>query len=551
MRQQLGARRVDVVVVGSGLAGCATALAASDHGLRVLLLEKDTLLGGKTTWSNGGLWIPDNDLAREAGIADSRDEARAYMEYLAAGFATEAHRDAYVDGADAALNYFRGLGLKFELVRNVSDIYYGMAPGAKPEGRMVEVALYAALELGAWRERVRVSPYTTRRATFGEAVRWGGRGSFAGWDADVQAQREAADARALGAGIVAAFVGALLERDVTIEVDAPVRELVVDGDGRISGVVAEIGGQTTTIRADAGVVLATGGYENAPALIAAYDDLPLRAQFPAGLTGDALVMAGEAGATIRAIPRQLTSFLGYDVPAANGAHASFRTAGTHELPLPHGIVVNRAGRRFGDEAFFQKLLNGLREFDVATHRYANVPCFFIFSRSFVEKYGFGGAPVGGVPAFVSRSERVESLATQLGIDPAGLGREIERFNGFAASGVDADFGRGGMAWSRAYAGDGRSANPNLGALDPPFYGVALQPTGGGSAGLLTNVVAQVIGHRGTPLAGLYACGDCAAAVDFGVGYQAGLSLGRSLIFGLAAVRHMSRERTVPAAGGQR
>jgi 3-oxosteroid 1-dehydrogenase len=54
----------DVVVVGSGLAGCAAALAAAAHGLRTIALEKDLLAGGKTAWSNGGMWIPCNDFAR-------------------------------------------------------------------------------------------------------------------------------------------------------------------------------------------------------------------------------------------------------------------------------------------------------------------------------------------------------------------------------------------------------------------------------------------------------------------------------------------------------
>lgn len=213
-----------------------------------------------------------------------------------------------------------------------------------------------------------------------------------------------------------------------------------------------------------------------------YEDLPLRSQFPELLTGDGMIMAAEIGATIRTIPRILSIFLGYDVPASDGKPTSFRSAGTHELPLPHSMVVNNAGRRFGDEAFFQKLLSGLRDFDVPTHHFTNLPCYFIISRGYVEKYGFGGAPAGSVPSFVARADRVETLAEQLGIDPAGLGAEVARFNGFVETGIDADFGRGRLAWSRSYGGDLRNANPNLGILEPPFYGVRLHPTGGMSAG---------------------------------------------------------------------
>jgi len=308
----------------------------------------------------------------------------------------------------------------------------------------------------------------------------------------------------------------------------------------VCGVVVDAGGKAETIVARHGVVLAAGNYENNAALVRNYEDLPMRSQFPGGLTGDALIMAAEIGATVRTIPRILAIFLGYDVPAQNGAPAAFRSAGTHELPLPHSMVVNAAGRRFGDEAFFQRLLNGLRDFDVATHRFRNLPCYFVFSQAYVEKYGFGGAPAGSVPAFVPRGERVEALAAQLGIDPDGLGAEVERFNGFVAAGADADFDRGGLAWSRSYGGDARNRNPNLGRLEPPFYGVRLYPTGGTSAGLLTTVDAQVVGQRGAPIPGLYASGDCSAHVDMGCGQQAGISLGRMLIFGLAAARAMRR-----------
>lgn len=535
----------DVVVVGSGLAGCAAALAAVDHGLRTIVLEKEALAGGKTAWSNGGMWIPGNDFAREAGIADSLDEARAYMHFLGAGFEVEENLDAYVDGANEALRYFRGLGLAFQLVRNVSDIYYGIHPGAKSEGRMVEISLFPAVELGEWRRRVRVSPYAQRRATFDEAVRWGGRGSFAGWDANLQAEREAVDARALGAGLVAAFIKALLDRGVPVQLGTPAERLLVES-GRVTGVVATIDGEEREIAARHGVVLAAGGYENSPALIHDYEELPLVGQFPGGLTGDGLVMAAEIGAKVRAIPHVLAIFLGYEVPAADGRTAAFRSAGTHELPLPHSMVVNDAGRRFADEAFFHSVLNALHEFDVSKHRYTNLPCFFILSRAYVEKYGFAGAGVGNVPTWVARGERIEDVASQLGIDASGLSAEVARFNAFVEGGRDEDFGRGELAWSRSYGGDARNANPNLGRLDPPFYGVRLHPTGGASAGLLTNIDGQVVGHRGTPIEGLYASGDCSAHVDMGMGQQAGISLGRMLIFGFAAARHMARlvERAV-------
>jgi hypothetical protein len=39
------------------------------------------------------------------------------------------------------------------------------------------------------------------------------------------------------------------------------------------------------------------------------------------------------------------------------------------------IVVNRAGRRIGDESFFPSMVPTLRQFVTATHHYAKLPCF--------------------------------------------------------------------------------------------------------------------------------------------------------------------------------
>ncbi len=59
---------VDVVVVGSGAAGAAAAIAAHDAGGRALILEKLSTPGGLSILSGGGL----------AGATDAR-HAEAYL----------------------------------------------------------------------------------------------------------------------------------------------------------------------------------------------------------------------------------------------------------------------------------------------------------------------------------------------------------------------------------------------------------------------------------------------------------------------------------------
>ena len=71
---------VDFVVVGSGAGGLAGAIAAKLSGLNPLIIEKAPVWGGTSALSGGGVWIPNNPLMKRDGVADSDEEALAYLE---------------------------------------------------------------------------------------------------------------------------------------------------------------------------------------------------------------------------------------------------------------------------------------------------------------------------------------------------------------------------------------------------------------------------------------------------------------------------------------
>jgi len=215
-------------------------------------------------------------------------------------------------------------------------------------------------------------------------------------------------------------------------------------------------------------------------------------------------------------------------------------AGIVELCSPHTILVNKYGRRFADETFFQGIVPQLRLFDPVRHEYPNLPAYLIFDAQYLKKYSFANRPVGGaVPQTVSRAGNLVELAVKLGIDSDQLEKTARRFNGFVETGVDEDFHRGEHQWKLASATAAQSTSGSLGTIaEPPFYGIELQPAGGSSVGLLTDVWGRVIHQRRHPVPGLYASGNAAAATEHGVGYQAGLSLASSMTFSYLAVRHM-------------
>ena len=73
----------DVVVVGSGNGGLTAALCSYEMGTRdVLVVEKSDLYGGTSSISGGGVWIPCNRYARQAGAEDSLENARTYLRQL-------------------------------------------------------------------------------------------------------------------------------------------------------------------------------------------------------------------------------------------------------------------------------------------------------------------------------------------------------------------------------------------------------------------------------------------------------------------------------------
>jgi 3-oxosteroid 1-dehydrogenase len=521
---------VDVVVVGSGMAGLAAALAARRCSMQVALLEKADRLGGSTSYSWGFLWVAPNHLAQAAGEQDDPQAIRSYLEFLSGGQADSARMEAFVSRAPEALRFFEGCGIEFQLVKSFTDHYFGIAPGTRKFGRTLETKLVRCDDLGRWRDKV-LAPPAPFRVTGDEMVAWGGMNNAVHWPAGTMAEREQRDARGLGVGLVSHFLKALLRLGVEPRTGCAVRRLIVD-NARVAGVETAEGER---IIARKGVMIASGGYESNPELVQQFEAVPgWVSQFPATLTGDGLLMAQEAGAAIRTLRANLTVFLGYTVP---GDPPFFRLAGIIEMFSPHTMVVNRAGQRFADEAYFQNVVPSLLRFDPATHRYPNLPCFLVFDQQFVDSFWTAGA---AVPEWFARGSTMEELGGKLDIDAAGLGATVQRFNGFARAGKDQDFKRGEAAWNLAKE-TGREGKRSLGTLErAPFYGIELHPSSIGSAGIAADELGRVLHVRGQPIAGLYVSGNAAARTEYGAGYQLGHSLTSGMTFSYLAVRHMEQ-----------
>jgi 3-oxosteroid 1-dehydrogenase len=530
----------DVVILGSGIAGLSAALAAHEAGLKPLLLEKSDLLGGGTTNSYGLIWVGENHIQLDAGLKDNRSDIISYMRFLGGGEHNEERLVTFVERSPAVLKRFADWGIPFRLVRGVTDHYFGMAPGAVTEGRTLEAELISGFELGPWKDRIVIPDDVPCYVTAEEQVLWGGMNRFSQWDQDVVRERKARDMRGKGLGLVCHFVKALNDRGIAIKTGQKIQSLLFDGQ-RVAG-VRMAGG--TTIPAAKGVVLATGGYDWNVKLARDLEGLPdLVPMGPESLTGDGLVLGAEVGANIHRIQNSLFLMLGYTVPSTEpGRPPVSCRASIVELFCPHTMVVNRAGKRFADESFFQGIVPTLRQFDTFKHEYPNLPCYLIFDWQYLNQFSFGNRPVGApVPETIPRADNLPDLAKKLGISVEGFMKTIERFNDFARAGIDQDFHRGELKWKLASAKGRTGKNPALGTIEtPPFYGVELLPSIANSAGLVANTAAQVMNHRKLPIPGLYASGVVAVRDEGGAGYQAGLTLAAAMTFSYLAVEHMVR-----------
>lgn len=534
----------DFVCVGSGIGGLSAAIVAHDAGCKVVVVEKAAKLGGVSAYSGGELFVPNHHLLRDANIADSREEGKKYLEFLAAGYADPRLQALLLDVGPVATKYFHDkAGVKWKIIKDFPDYHYPKAPGTLAAGRYLEVELFTGADLGDWQKRTYLSPHMPNGITHDELFAWGGFVNVMKWDFGLMGKRYKHDMRGFGPGMMAYFVkAALVDRNIPAYLESPVRSLVVE-DGRVVGVRVERGGKDFFVRAKKGVVLATGGYDWHPDYPKYFEQLPeWQSMCQPSVEGDAMVMGQEIGAAIAAVPaNNLGLFFGYRVPGEE-QDGKPMWRGSWEGGFPHAIWVNRAGQRFADESFYRDYLPKVRAWDGVKQTQPNFPPFLIFDSSYRAKYPLGTfLPVQDLPEeLVARGETLRELAGKLGIDADGLEATVARFNRMAEAGVDTDFDRGTYPWAAMMTGDRERKNPNLGPLDKaPYYGLRLRvaSVGVNAAGLKTNVDAQVVHARGNPIEGLYAVGNAAAPLDIGAGYQSGLSNLRGMVGGYLAAKH--------------
>jgi 3-oxosteroid 1-dehydrogenase len=549
---------VDLLIAGSGGGGMVAGLAALDSGLQPLIIEKQALVGGSTGLSGGIVWLPNNPLMRAEGIADSHEDGLAYLADVVGDIgaaSSPARREMFLTAGYEMMNFLLRKGVRLERCAGWSD-YYPNHKGGNEVGRAVEGVPFDAAQLGQWRDTVQ--PPLAKNYGFVvktnelRSVQYFNRAPRAFAVASrVFLRTTAARVRRRtiltnGASLIAQMLKVLIDLsdgDPPVWTNAAMDDLVIE-DGRVIGARVVRDGSALNVAAKMGVLLAAGGFGHNADMRRRYSgDQPNEAKWSianAGDTGEVLQTAMRLGAKTDLLDEAwwLPSVFISDGGAVAGSLGVGRQR-------PGAIYVDSTGRRFCNES------NSYVEVGKAMYANKAVPCWMVFDHGYVRRYVAGANPLKRrLPpelierGHVKRGDTIGELAREIDVPADGLAHTIERFNRFAAKGLDPDFGRGQSAYNDCLGDPGYRPNASIGPLDrAPYYATKVYPADVGTCGgVITDEHAQVVDEQDRVIEGLYATGNTTATVMGRTYPGAGASIAASMVFGYVAARHAAGRR---------
>jgi len=493
------AKEADVVVVGYGAAGVATAITAHDAGAKVLILEK------APKGEEGG-----NSRVAGQGWCDLTpvDTAITYFNALCGPYTVEQEIvRAWAEEMGKNADWVRGLGGgAVEIAKGPDGAEFPELPGAEC------VRMYSV------------------DGTIGFEKLW----------------------KVLKASVE--------KRNIEVLYATPGKELIQDSQSKeIIGIKAEAEGAPFNIKARKAVVLTCGGFENNQEMIRDY--LPnLACAFPVGTpynTGDGITMAMEVGADLW----HMNNISGpwYYLKAPEYPSVMELVAQHQRKEIPGGMIIVAAdGTRFKNEKHDvthgkHNVTHGkIQVYGQWVQSPAPYPMFMI-----IDQVMFSGGPLHDnnlyhgwnsllkvydwsrdnsvelEKGWINKAASIPELARTIGLDPATLEDTINKWNTYCETGNDTDFGRTKM-------------------LEPiknaPYYAIEISPAFSSTqGGPRRNAKAQIVRPNRSAIPRLYSAGELGSIHSFL--YQGGGNLSECMAFGRIAGRNAAKEK--PLVQGQR
>ena len=415
------------------------AVRAGQLGLDVVLLEKMPFMGGAISISGGNQVVMGSRMQQDLGVTD--DSVESMVE------------DFMANGAD--LNVPELITLYAENVGETSDWLQENGVTFNLEGGLHKLAEYS---------HDRELAYT---------------GS--------------------GAGAAEALRGLVEESGAKVLLNTRATELLSDGNGNVTGVVANDADTVYTISADA-VLLATGGYGYNKDLLEG--DMKNALYYgPVSSTGDGLIMATAEGIDAD------TRLLEYGKRYPNGIEVSEGIAkSTINGNIPawtmSAILVNQEGKRVVNEKASNRTIleTELQQTGQMLYLVMDQATFDVWKDAVgYDVSEYLEANGSSTPVF-AHGETIAEAAEAAGVDPDALAETIETYNGYVEAGEDAEFGRS-ADYMTMPVGDG------------PYYLVEQKPRFATTmGGLVIDEELHVINKDGAVIGGLYAAGEVVGGV---------------------------------------
>lgn len=477
----------DVVVLGSGLAGCVTAITVRDEApdLGVLVLEKlsEANAGGNSRVAGQSMFFPD-DLENLIIYRKALDQPNPVPDQV-----TRAWAEAMVS--------------QHQWIRDMME------------------------EVG-----VQLVPHRYNRDGTAEYPEFPGASS-------------AADKNMIPiprmSGVWQAFKAQADRRGIEFLYETPAVDLVQDGNsGEVLGVVAVHDGKEISIKARRAVVMCTGGFENDQQMHRDYAGMDT--VYPLGTpgnTGDGIRMLKKAGASLWHMKNFVITSGMYPVMKAEDYPCGFLR---HKPPVHGWIDIAKDNRRFWDETrdwnathyhmevhgnwvdaplpFVQpvhmimdertRLSGGLSYGERQAMTWNNVVEYYKWSVDNSVEVDKG---------WIIRANSLRELAGKIARDADALERTVGDYNAACAQGEDAEFGR-----------DPATLTP---ISEGPYYAVRLYPgiictTGGGRR----DEFSRVLTPSGQAIPRLYEAGELGSTMANL--YQNGSFLTECVVSGRAA-----------------
>ncbi|MFG0531983.1 FAD-dependent oxidoreductase [Pseudomonas sp. yb_2] len=568
----MNTRSCDVLVIGAGAGGLATAITAKKLGLDVIVIEKEACFGGTTAFSGGVLWVP----GTRHGSNDSQAAAMTYLRNETGACFDAAGVEAFLRYAPQMVEFFeRETAVKF--VPTLYPDYHPQVEGGVDVGRSILAAPYDIRGLGPDMARLR-PPLKT--ITFIGMM-------FNSSNADLKhffnvtrsltsfayvAKRLLTHLKELalyrrgtqvtsGNALAARLVRSALDLGIPILTGTPARQLLREG-ARVVGAMTGQAGSEQRIEARRGVVLACGGFSHdLQRLRQAYPHVRRGGEHfspvPAGNTGDGARMAEALGAKVDICLQAPAAWMPVSkVPVGGGRHIAF----PHLLDRykPGVIGVLRSGQRFTNESnAYHDVGAALIE---ACSDQAETAMWLVCDRRTLAKYGLGFAKPAPMPlgpllrnGYLLKGQTLAELAGKAGIDAQGLEQTVREYNLGAVHGEDRQFGRGSTSFNRYLADPQQQPNPCVAPVgEGPYFAVkVIMGDLGTFDGLRTRVTGEVLAADGQVIDGLYAVGNDRASIMGGNYPGAGITLGPIMTFAYITGRHLAGVEQGLAAGNAR